>query len=226
MPISQKVLQGSSGGQTSPDSELLSSNGMVAGETISQWTQDWWTWTLQSPFATSAQLDTTGAFASSGNFGSMFFLAGSFTSSDVPVTRTFDVPANTPLLVPVLNNIAIQFTGKGPDPLTGGKGGGNIVTTDWMKSVTDLFLKIDGQSVSSSELQSDLIRTDWFSAGTTQPGSLAEAFGIVGDISPSKSVGYWAVVKGFAAGTTHTIEFGGKTSAGFSLDIKDTVTAV
>ncbi len=222
MPISHTGLQDSSSGPTFPDSELLPSDGMVAGETISQWTQDWWTWVLQSQFATSAQFDTSGAFASTGNFGSMFFIAGSFGGD---VTRTFDVPANTPLLVPVLNSLVFQFTGKGPDLISGGNAGANITLKDWMTSVSGLFLKIDGQSVSSSELQSDLIRTDWFSAGTPQSGSVAEALGVVGDISPAKSAGYWAVLKGFAAGTTHTIEFGGS-GGNVTVDIKDTVTAV
>ena len=96
--------------------------------------------------------------------------------------------------------------------------------TDWQKSVTSLFLNIDGTPVSN--LQSDYVRTNWFSAGTVQPGSLAEAFGLTGDLGPSKSVGYWAVVNGLAAGSTHVLDFGGSTSAGFSLHIHDTIHVV
>ena len=213
--------------QTLPDSQgfadtlVLQSHGMVAGETVAQWTQDWWTWALQSPAANSPMLDSTGANANVNNSGAMFFIGGSFGGD---ATRTFDVPAGKPLLVPVLNDLALQFTGKGPDPLTGGKGAANQVLTDWQHSVTNLFLNIDGNPVNN--LQSDLVRTDWFSAGTVQPGSLAESFGLTGDLGPSKSDGYWVVVKSFAAGSTHTLEFGGSTSNGFSIDISDTIHVV
>jgi len=52
----------------------------------------------------------------------LFFIGGSFGGD---VSRTFNVPAGKPLLVPILNNLAFQFTGKGPDPATGGKGAAN-----------------------------------------------------------------------------------------------------
>jgi len=209
-----------SGSQTVPNAELVPSNGMVAGETIAQWTQDWWTWALQSPAATSPQMDTTGAFANVNNSGAMFFVAGSFGGD---VAREFDVPAGKPLLLPVLNNIALQYTGTGPDPLTGGKGAASIVTTDWQKGVTNLFMTIDGKTV--GDLQSDLVRTSWFSPGTPQPGSLIESFGFTGDLGPAKSDGYWAVLTGFTAGSTHTLDFGGAWNGG-SVHIHDTVHVV
>jgi len=209
--------------QTLPDTQVLSdgsvllSHGQVAGETIAQWTQDWWTWALQTPAATSPMLDQTGAFAGVNNTGDMFFIGGSFGGD---VVRTFDVPANTPLLVPVLNNLAFQFTGKGPDPATGGKGAANIVTTDLLKSVSDVFLNIDGHPVGN--LQADLVRTDWFSPGVVQPGSLADSFGLTGDLGPAKSIGYWTAIEGFAAGSTHVLDFGG-TAGGVSVHITDTI---
>ena len=46
--------------QALQDGAVLQSHGIVAGETVSQWTQDWWTWALQSPAATSPMLDSTG----------------------------------------------------------------------------------------------------------------------------------------------------------------------
>ena len=206
---------------TSADELVLQSHGMVAGETVAQWTQDWWTWALQSPAATSPMEDPTGANANVNNSGAMFFIAESFGGD---ATRTFDVPAGKPLLVPILNDLALQFTGKGPDPVTGGKGAADQILATWQKSVTNLFLNIDGVPVSN--LQSDLVRTNWFSAGTVQPGSLAESFGLTGDLGPSKSDGYWAVVKGLGAGSTHTLDFGGATSDGFSVHITDTIHVV
>lgn len=168
------------------------------------------------------QTDTTGTYAgiNQPDPNTMFFIAGTFGGD---VTREFDVPAGTHLLVPVLNNVVLQFSGKGPDPVTGGKGAANIATTDWQKSVTNLFLTIDEKAVGN--LQSDLVRTDWFSPGAVQPNSLIESFGFSGELGPAKSDGFWAVIKGFAPGSTHTLDFGGSWNGG-SVHIHDTIHAV
>jgi hypothetical protein len=202
-----------------PAPELLPSHGMIAGETVSEWTEDWWTWALQAPAATNPLLDPDGSYAAVNNTAKMFFIAGSLGGD---VTRSFDVPAGKPLLVPILNDIALQFNGL-PGEQTGGKGAGNKVLVDWQKSVTSLHLTIDGKSIGN--LQADFIKTDWFSLGMPQPGSLAATF-LTGEIAPSKSAGYWAVIGGLAHGSTHTLDFGGTTNTGFSLDVQDTIHVV
>jgi len=204
---------------TLANATVLPSHGMIDGETLSQWTQDWWTWAVQTPVATSPMLDTTGAYAGVDNTAAMFFLAGTFSGN---VERTFDVPGNKPLLVPILNDLVLQYTGKGPDPLTGGKGAADQLLADWQKSVTSLVLDIDNHPVGN--LQSDLVRTDFFSLGTVQPGSVAQAFGLSGELAPSKSDGYWAVIQGLAPGS-HTIDFGGSSNAG-SFHITDHIKVV
>jgi hypothetical protein len=202
------------------NSYLMNTHGMINGETVQQWTQDWVTWWLQAPAATDPQLDTTGAYANVDNSnGKMFFLAGNFGGDS---TRTFTAPAGEPLLVPIYNTTAFQWNGV-PDNKTGGKGAANKVITDWEKGVSasDLFLSINGASIGIS--QSDLIRTSWFSAGTPDSGSFAEALGLSGEISPNKVVGYWAVIAGQPAGTTMTLDFGGNVG-GFAVGIHDTIT--
>lgn len=201
---------------TTANSLVYQSNGLIAGETISQWTQDWWTWALQTPYTSSPMLDTTGAFAGVDNDRAVYFIAGSFSGD---VTRSFNVPAGTPLLVPVLNDIALQFSGKGPDPATGGKGAANIGIKDWQTSVSGLFLTIDGKPVTN--LASDLVLTNFFSPGVVKPGSVADAFGLSGDLGPAKSDGYWAMLKPLSAGT-HTLDFGGS-GGGITVHITDTI---
>jgi hypothetical protein len=155
----------------------------------------------------------------------MFFVAAGFGGD---ISRTFDVPAGEPLLVPILNDASLQFNGRGPNPLTGGKGAANQGLADWTKSVSDLFLTIDGAPVSN--LQSDYVRTSWFSAGQVEPGSgsLAAANSpplLVGDLSPSKSAGFWSVISGLSPGIHH-LDFGGATTTGFSLAIHDRINVV
>jgi hypothetical protein len=189
--------------------------GMVDGQTIAQWTEDWWTWALQAPNATNPLLDTTGAFAGVDNNDSVYFVAGTASDFGGPATvvRTFDVPAGKPLLIPILNTFDTL------DPK-------NVENKDmqaFKKDVTGLFAEIDGVPIAN--LQSYLVRTDFFSMGPTQPGSLVEAIGApVGvDLSPTKSSGYWLMVQGLAPGQ-HSLEFGGSLSPGFSTMTTDNIT--
>ena len=198
---------------------VLPTNGMVGGETVSEWTEDWFKWAWNTP-GPSPLTDTTGALADVNQPTGMFFIAGN-TGGDT--VREFSAPHDTPMLVPVLNELLTQFSGKGPDPVTGGKAAANIAVKDFQHSITDMFLKVDGNAVKN--LQSDWVRTDWMNMGSVQAGSLLDQFGVTGALDPSKGSGYWAVVKGFAAGTTHTIEFGGSSTlfGGFSVHITDTI---
>lgn len=73
------------------------------GRTIAAWTADWWRWAWGQSRPKDAFTDTTGEFASIGQSGPVFFLAGANTS-DSRATRTVNVPANAYLLVPLVNN--------------------------------------------------------------------------------------------------------------------------
>jgi hypothetical protein len=194
-------------------------SGMVAGETIAQWTQKWWTWALQAPANQNPLLDTTGSFAHVNNTDSVFFIGGTFGDVTTADRTIANVPAGEPLLIPVLN----QFDTLDPPNVE------NKILSDFQKSVTSLFAEIDGVSVKN--LQSHLVRTDFFSMGPTQPGSLIEQLQLeqqpplppAADLSPTKSSGYWLMVDGLSPGQ-HTLHFGGSLSSGFSTDVTDHIT--
>jgi hypothetical protein len=196
--------------QNSSGPNILSSKGMVAGETVAQWTQDWWTWVLQSPDTANPTEDPTGAFATNNNGAAMFFIAGTDGGF---AERSFTVPHAKPLLVPVLN----QFDTLDPKSII------NKVLADFQTGVTDMFARIDNIPVSN--LQSHLVRTDFFSMGTVRDHTVASALGapIGADLSPTKSAGYWLVVDGLAPGS-HTLDFGGSLSNGFSTHVVDHIT--
>jgi hypothetical protein len=150
----------------------------------------------------------------------MYFLAGSWGGDPAGGTdRTIaDVPANTPILVPIFNNIAVQFT---TDP----KSFDNKVQAGWKVNVNDLFLKIDGTDVKN--LQSDLVRTPYFSAGNATPDTISSLLAdpATGTVSTAKSAGYWAVIGGLSPGE-HTIEFGGTSASGFGVHVTDHISVV
>ncbi|HSU05752.1 MAG TPA: hypothetical protein VLI93_09280 [Acetobacteraceae bacterium] len=186
--------------------------GLVDGKTIAEWTENWWTWALQAPANHNPLLDNTGSFAGTDNFGPVFFIGGTFGG---PAERTFDVPAGKPLLIPILN----QFDTLDPKNVE------NKAMSDFKKSVNGLFAEIDGIAVKN--LQSDLVRTDFFSMGAPRPSSLIEQLGAPPgtDLSPSKSSGYWLMVQGLAPGQ-HTLHFGGSSNTGFSTEVTDHITVV
>jgi hypothetical protein len=100
---------------------------------------------------------------------------------------------------------------------------------DWQHSVTGRFASIDGHSVSNT--QSYLERTDFFSMGKVQEGSLLDKrlrVPVGTDLSTTKSAGYWLMVEGLTPGA-HTLDFGG-TAGGIlganSVHVIDHITVV
>jgi hypothetical protein len=84
----------------------------------------------------------------------------------------------------------------------------NQLVTSFQTGVTSLFATLDGRAL--EHLQSDLVRTDFFSAGPTLPGSWVDDNGAdVGtELTPTKGVGYWIVINRLSKGD-HTLEYGG-----------------
>jgi hypothetical protein len=187
------------------------------GETLSQWTENWWTWALQAPAKDNPLLDTTGAFAGVDNNGPVFFVAGTFSTSGKSGTadRTFDVPEGKPLLIPMLN----QFDTLDPKPKE------TRIMENFRDSVTSLWATIAGTSI--TDPKSDLVNTGFFSMGKTQAGSLVAELGapVGSELYPTKSSGYWLMVSGLSPGD-HWLSFGGSLSSGFSTSVTDHIHVV
>ncbi len=230
----------------SPADDLVyDSHGMVAGETVGQWALDWWKWAFNTPlpggFNSSPMMDTTGAAANTNQPASgMFFLGGTFYDYiPTPVVRTFDAPANTPLLAPLLTGSwmiqqgdyrvappAVVDGQKVPPTAPQGQAG---QTLDFFKHFfTSVFLQIDGHDVSN--LHTSLTQMGWSTVGPVQPDSIMAGADATNPYvldkngyTEAKAVGYFAVIKGFAADTYHTIRFGGTTADGHFVDVTDNI---
>jgi hypothetical protein len=195
-------------GKLVDEPETDPSHGMVAGQTISQWTQDWYTWAFQSPLSASPFVPGSAGDGSGGfNAGSMFFIGG-FDTSNGPLNVT--VPFGERLLVPLLN-VADTLDPKALE---------NAFVPAFKNGTTSLFAIVDGKPL--AHLQSGLVVTDFFSMGTAAPGSVLASFDQPADtvFTPTKGVGYWIVVDGLSKGD-HTLEFGGHTAftvGSFSVD--------
>ena len=117
------------------------------GRTIAAWTADWWRWAWGQSRPKDAFTDTTGEFASIGQSGPVFFLAGANTS-DSRATRTVNVPANAYLLVPLVNNESSQLENPLDPPRP------PLTQAELLEQsafiigkVDDLVAKVDGMSV-------------------------------------------------------------------------------
>jgi hypothetical protein len=184
--------------QNDHDLQIIS-HGQVAGKTISEWTEDWYTWAFQSPTAVSPFTGSAGDGSGGFDAGGMFFIGG-FDTSNGPLNVT--IQFGKPILVPLLNFADTIDT----KPVENG------LISDFTKGASGLFATLDGQALHN--LQADLVKTDFFSAGPTLVGSWANDQGVeVGkELTPSKGAGFWIVIEGLSKGT-HTLEFGGHSAS-------------
>ena len=181
-------------------SPTIISHGVVAGQTVSAWTKEWYTWAFQSPSAASPFTPGSAGDGSGGfDAGRMFFIGG-FDTSQHPLNVY--IPFGKPILVPLLN-FADTLDPKSTE---------NGLISDFTKGASGLFATLDGKAL--DHLQADLVKTDFFSAGPTCPGSWANDQGVTAgtDLTPTKGAGYYIVIEGLPKGT-HTLEFGGHSAS-------------
>jgi PEP-CTERM motif len=79
----------------------------VAGQTLGQWSAEWWQWAYSFPVPINPLFDSNGAQAFRGNVGNAFFLAGAIGQTgnplNVSVTRTVSIPSGLPIFFPLIN---------------------------------------------------------------------------------------------------------------------------
>jgi hypothetical protein len=82
---------------------VLPADAVFEGRTLSEWTVEAWKWIYSVPASKSPSTDCDGQWANEGQpGGSVFFVAPLNGKVPPPCIRTFTVPANKHLLVPVL----------------------------------------------------------------------------------------------------------------------------
>lgn len=189
----------------------------VAGKTVAAWSANWWQWAAALAPPGDPFTDTTGNSANKNQSGPVFFLAGSPGGS---FSRSFSVPSNTYLLVPLLVGEYSQ--------LELGSGETEAQIKQAAKSQADqidsLHAILDGVPISSALLFGHREVSPDFSftaAANNQVGIFA-----VGNSGIAVADGYFLMIDPPAPGV-HTLNFGGGASAfGVSIDETDTITIV
>ena len=199
---------------------ILPGGSTVAGRTIGEWTADWWNWVGSQPDATNPLLDLTGANANVNQSGPVFFVPGT-RQGNPPITRTFSVPGDKYLLVPLVNWIAAN----GADPPFASTLEEVHAITTGTVDPSKLFATVDGVPIT------DLASHREATPGTftlTKIGSLP-AIGPPGTYTDAAADGYWLMLDPLGPGR-HTLHFGGTTNSyttptgsftlnGFTLDV-------
>jgi hypothetical protein len=191
----------------------------VLGETIAQWTENWWQWALQAPANHGAPF---GYPAPQPPNSKIFFIGANDHHA------TIQVPTNTPILLPMINGFDTEGPGIESDP--GFKGSfaneAKFVTQLEQQAITNAFITItqNGQTLLNLQSPPGAASTffaelsDQFAIGAPQPGSqIANLLGTA-DISTipnlpyTRSAGDWVMLGPLQPGT-YQFHFGGSTSA-------------
>ena len=148
---------------------------VVNGETLTNWTIDWWRAVALSPAGDN--LVNTGAgfdpYMNKTDSG-MFFLGGTFGGA---AERTFTVPAGEPLLIPIVNVVDIEGPGVPGSP-TDPNAINAMIKTDldqWEASVDwkSLNLSVDGKQIHVDK--HDLVRSNLFTLNTSATDIVAKS---------------------------------------------------
>ena len=208
------------------NSAVLPATSRPHGLTYGEWSARQWQWVFSMPADEHPLTDT--APAETNQSGKVWFLGGTFTSTEVggvvvgQADRTITVPAGTALFFPILDVESSDVEGNGETEAelrAASEALADLIDPD------NLFLEIDGKPVTN--LARYRVQSPLFTIGPLPDGNL---LGLPeGTTGHSVGDGYFVMLRPLAVGT-HTLHFGGfvdLTSIGgplFALDIKYTVT--
>jgi hypothetical protein len=168
----------------------------VGGQSQAQWTATWWQTMVSIPSGQNPVTDKDGSFASGGDFGEVFMLAGTTGGS---VNRTITVRDDQYLFVPLINLLVSDIDGR-------------LTETDLRDTlefelffVNALYAELDGAAVSDN-LFGQRIDSPPGLFDITPPAD--NIFGFAPGTYEAVAGGYWVMLGPLSVGT-HTLEFGG-----------------
>jgi hypothetical protein len=192
-------------GSTTPEQKAAQDQNLKA------LTGEWWSWALSDP--SPLEGDYKEGERCEGEFVEGVFLAGTTTTGG-PTQRTCTVPADTPILLPVINGVCSEaFTPPDPTPHT--KCAKDLI--DSVLADGEPFATLNGEPLQMQRIASGSF--DWVIESDNNP------FGLPAGTYDAASDGLWVYLpEGLESGDTDTVEFGGSFFFG-TLDITYTLKA-
>ena len=195
----------------------LPSNSNAYGDGYGELTADWLEWILAIPLPNNPLFDQDGGDAAIGQFGKVWFLAGTTGGA---ATRTVTVPVGTALFFPIVNFFWVNTPEFG-DPAWSPEHEASVreLLAATVDTAQNLILEIDGRTVANL----DSLRVSGAVGACTLPDD--SILGVPLDPVPHECVadGYWALLPPLSVGN-HTIHFAGGFASGFSLDVTYEIT--
>jgi hypothetical protein len=182
-------------------------------QNLGELTAAWWSWAMTDP--SPLEGNYKGGEQCEGEFvEGVFFLAGTTGGT---AERTCTVPADTPLLFPVVNVVCSEAFTNPPDPKPYTKCAKNILDAALEDSET--FATLDGQDLQIQRIASG--RFDWTIESDNNP------FGLPAGTYDAASDGLWVYLPEGLEPGKYTLEFGGSFfGGGFSVDTTYTLRVV
>lgn len=204
--------------QADPGSRIAPIQSKPHGKSYGEWAARWWQWALEIPASVNPVVDTTGEYATVGQTGRVWFLAGAFTSE--PVERSVVVPTGTALFFPVINSAWFAFLSDPEEQRTE-----EFIRAQAAFPETPLlYVEIDGKPIVNPEqyleqsplFEVQLPEDNVFGVDESEVPELL--------LSPSVDEGYYLFLHPLPPGK-HTLRwFASSESFGFSQDITYQVT--
>jgi hypothetical protein len=169
----------------SPRVRVMSNEDVVSatGRTVTEWGDAWWKWAFNHPEVLG---DNTGEFGYLGEVrGPVFFAEG---SGGDRFKGTVDVPPGEYVLLPIATYIWTFF-----DPCAEIRCAKRIINDNFIKSIDDVFVWIDGKPVGN--LASHIVRVDRYNPQVflVDAGPIGEDG--YGGILPALQGGYWLMLE-------------------------------
>ena len=195
---------------TNPNPGVFPVSSKPYGATYGQWSAKWWQWALSIPASSNPLLDTTGANCAVAQSGPVWFLAGTFGTSEV---RACTIPSRNSILFPVINTECSTIEGNGSTETEL-----RACAKFFMDAVSLLEASVDGKSLVK------LTSYRFVSPLYTFTLPSGDILGLGPGSSPSVADGFWIMLQPLEAGT-HAVHFkGGLVLPGFAFETEATYT--
>jgi hypothetical protein len=201
--------------------QVLPTGSTVEGKTIGEWGAEFWTYILSFPAALpplgdEPLTDLTGDHQGDGQSGPIWFMCpAAGPATGVAVTRTFNVPANKHILVPLITIAGIPDLGEDPDALCDS-------VESFIDGVDGLLFTLDGVEIlTETELFTHREQSPRFVPITAADDNFAGVN--TGTYVNSCSDGYFLMLEPLPPGP-HEIRCGGvSTGGGLLIDITNSI---
>lgn len=168
-------------------------------------TQEWWDWAMTDPSPLVGSYK--GGEQCDGEFvDGVFFLAGAaFDPNNLTANRTCTVPADTPILFPVVNVICSEAFGVAgqvpPDPEPYDTACATPITDQTVDPPSTWYSTLDSKDLERERIASGVF--DWTIESNNNP------YGLLAGTYPAASDGLWVLLEDGLKKGNHTVVFGG-----------------